>query len=119
MKKIVIFQYRLLHCRLGLFKQLREACASREVDLHLVHGQAQLSHLWSPRRVAYWGHGVNFQSDAPADLREKWKQMTLKRVTGDLPGLGRAGDFGDFRYYHCAGDVWTRWAWYKAWPMRC
>jgi len=39
-----------------------------------------LSRLWSPRRVAYWGHGVNFQSDAPAGLREKWKQMLLKRV---------------------------------------
>jgi glycosyltransferase involved in cell wall biosynthesis len=39
-----------------------------------------LSRLWSPRRVAYWGHGVNFQSDAPAGLREKWKQMMLTRV---------------------------------------
>jgi glycosyltransferase involved in cell wall biosynthesis len=39
-----------------------------------------LSRLWSPRRVAYWGHGVNFQSDAPAGLREKWKQMLLTRV---------------------------------------
>lgn len=39
-----------------------------------------LSRLWSSRRVAYWGHGVNFQSDAPAGLREKWKQMMLKRV---------------------------------------
>lgn len=39
-----------------------------------------LSRLWSPRKVAYWGHGVNFQSDAPAGLREKWKQMMLKRV---------------------------------------
>lgn len=39
-----------------------------------------LSRLWSPRRVAYWGHGVNFQSDAPGGLREKWKQMLLQRV---------------------------------------
>jgi len=39
-----------------------------------------LSKIWSPRKVAYWGHGVNFQSDAPAGLREKWKQMMLKRV---------------------------------------
>lgn len=39
-----------------------------------------LGRLWSPRRVAYWGHGVNFQSDAPAGLREKWKQMMLTRV---------------------------------------
>lgn len=39
-----------------------------------------LGRLWSPRRVAYWGHGVNFQSDAPGGLREKWKQMMLQRV---------------------------------------
>jgi len=39
-----------------------------------------LSRLWSPRKLAYWGHGVNFQSDAPAGLLEKWKQMMLKRV---------------------------------------
>ena len=39
-----------------------------------------LGRLWSPRRVAYWGHGVNFQSDAPGGLREKWKQMMLARA---------------------------------------
>lgn len=138
--KVVIFQYRLLHYRLGLFERLRAACAQRGVDLHLAHGQASrresvkkdegslpwahqvhnrfweagardlvwqpfpvvlrdadlvvvmqenrilsnypllLSRLWSPRKVAYWGHGVNFQSDAPAGLREKWKQMMLTRV---------------------------------------
>lgn len=39
-----------------------------------------LSRLWSRRRLAYWGHGVNFQSDAPGGLREKWKQMMLTRV---------------------------------------
>lgn len=140
MKKVVICQYRLLHYRLGLFERLRESCAKRGIDLHLVHGQASrresakkdegslpwahkvqnrfwelgardlvwqpfpadlrdadlvvvmqenrilsnypllLGRLWSPRRVAYWGHGVNFQSDAPSGLREKWKQMMLQRV---------------------------------------
>lgn len=39
-----------------------------------------LSRLWSSRKVAYWGHGVNFQSDAPAGLREKWKKALLKQV---------------------------------------
>ena len=39
-----------------------------------------LSRLWSARKVAYWGHGVNFQSHAPAGLRERWKRMTLTRV---------------------------------------
>ena len=39
-----------------------------------------LSRLWSPRKVAYWGHGVNFQSDAPRGVRETWKRMMLTRV---------------------------------------
>ena len=140
MKKVVIFQYRLLHYRTALFDRMRAECAKRGIDLHLVHGQASrresvkkdegslpwahkvhnrfwevgardlvwqpfptdlrdadlvvvmqenrilsnypllLGRLWSPRRVAYWGHGVNFQSDAPGGLREKWKQMMLQRV---------------------------------------
>lgn len=140
MKKVVIFQYRLLHYRTALFDRLRAECEKRGIDLHLVHGQASrresfkkdegslswahkvqnrfwemgtrdlvwqpfpadlrdadlvvvmqenrilsnypllLGRLWSSRRVAYWGHGVNFQSDAPGGLREKWKQMMLARV---------------------------------------
>ena len=32
------------------------------------------------RRVAYWGHGVNFQSATPKGLREKWKQIWLTKV---------------------------------------
>lgn len=39
-----------------------------------------LSRIWSPRKVAYWGHGKNFQSDAPVGLREKWKDFLLTRV---------------------------------------
>lgn len=39
-----------------------------------------LSRLWSKRKVAYWGHGKNFQSDAPAGLRERWKNFLLRRV---------------------------------------
>lgn len=31
-------------------------------------------------RVAYWGHGRNFQSDAPSGLRERWKSFWLTRV---------------------------------------
>ncbi|MDP3538774.1 MAG: glycosyltransferase family 4 protein [Azonexus sp.] len=140
MKKVVIFQYRLLHYRTKLFDQLRAACAERGVELHLVHGQASrrelpkkdegrlpwahvvhnhffelgqrdivwqpfpndlkdadlvvvmqenrilsnypllLQRLWSGRKLAYWGHGKNFQSDAPSGLREKWKDSLLKRT---------------------------------------
>ena len=39
-----------------------------------------LSRIWSSRKVAYWGHGANFQSDAPTGLRERWKRMILKRA---------------------------------------
>jgi len=39
-----------------------------------------LSRLWSKRKVGYWGHGKNFQSDAPSGLREQWKNFLLRRV---------------------------------------
>lgn len=39
-----------------------------------------VSQLWSSRKVAYWGHGVNFQSDAPSGLRERWKRLMLNKV---------------------------------------
>lgn len=39
-----------------------------------------LSRLWSRRKVAYWGHGKNFQSEAPTGLRERWKNFLLSRV---------------------------------------
>lgn len=37
---------------------------------------------WGPRetRVAYWGHGRNFQSEAPSGLRERWKSRMLTSV---------------------------------------
>jgi glycosyltransferase involved in cell wall biosynthesis len=39
-----------------------------------------VSRMWSKRKIAYWGHGRNFQSDAPTGLREKWKTYLLTRV---------------------------------------
>lgn len=39
MKKVIIVQYRLLHYRLELFERLQKACESRDIKLHLVHGQ--------------------------------------------------------------------------------
>lgn len=141
MKKVVIFQSRLLHYRVNLFEQLRAACAARGIALHVVCGQASsressrkdegtlswadkvcnrfwgpigdrdivwqpfpatlkdadlvvvmqenrilsnypllLSRMWSRRKVAYWGHGKNFQSDNPGGLRENWKKFLLTRV---------------------------------------
>jgi glycosyltransferase involved in cell wall biosynthesis len=31
-------------------------------------------------RLAYWGHGKNFQSNAPSGLRERWKSFLLTKV---------------------------------------
>lgn len=31
-------------------------------------------------RVAYWGHGRNFQSNSPNGLRERWKRIMLTKV---------------------------------------
>ena len=133
-------QPRLLHYRIDLFNQLRERCASRNIELRLVHGQATASEkvrqdegtldwadrvtnryvsiggrdiLWQPltrdlarsdlvvvmqenrilsnypllfglkpamTKIAYWGHGQNFQSRAPDGLREKWKKWLINRV---------------------------------------
>jgi glycosyltransferase involved in cell wall biosynthesis len=140
MHKVVIFQHRLLHYRVGLFEKLREHCLEKSIELHLVHGQPTsrekvrndighlpwanmvenwsfplsnqdliwlpfpshlrdadlvvlmqenrqlsnypllLSRLWSKRKLAYWGHGGNFQSDAPNGLRERWKRLLLTKV---------------------------------------
>lgn len=60
----------------------------RDADLIVVMQESRilsnypllLSRMWSSRKVAYWGHGVNFQSDAPAGLRERWKRMMLRRA---------------------------------------
>ena len=32
------------------------------------------------KHIGYWGHGANFQSQAPKGLREKWKAVLLKQV---------------------------------------
>lgn len=60
----------------------------RDADLVVVMQESRLlsnypllfSRLWSKRKLAYWGHGANFQSDAPAGLRERWKQFLLTKV---------------------------------------
>ncbi len=39
-----------------------------------------LSRAWGNRKIAYWGHGKNFQSDAPKGIRESWKNLLLKQV---------------------------------------
>lgn len=138
--KVAILQYRLLHYRVDFFNRLRELCLTRNVDFHLVHGQATTSEkskndegtlewadkthnafiqvggrdiLWQPlpdsvrdadmfvimqenrilsnyplilkskfdgTKVAYWGHGINFQSRVPGGLRERWKRFLTRQV---------------------------------------
>lgn len=39
-----------------------------------------LRRLWSKWKVAYWGHGANFQSNSPEGLRERWKRYLRTRV---------------------------------------
>jgi len=138
--KVAILQHRLLHYRVDFFDRLRELCRVRNIDCHLVHGQATASEkskndegklkwankvrnyfvrvggrdiLWQPLpesvcdadmfvimqesrilsnyplilrgwlggpKLAYWGHGVNFQSCAPGGLRERWKRFLVRQV---------------------------------------
>lgn len=140
MKKVVILQYRLLHYRTQLFEKLRTKCAEKDIELHLVHGQATQREqkkkdtaflpwaqpvrnrfiavgdrdvLWQPfpkshrnanlvvfmqenrllsnypwlffrsrnaSKIAYWGHGRNLQSSHPGGIRERWKQLLIRRV---------------------------------------
>lgn len=139
-REVAIVQSRLLHYRLGLFEQLRAACAAQDIELKLIHGDATPTEairkdtgelpwatnvnsrhwrvggrdlLWQPfsklvehadlvvlmqesrllsnypwlfgwgphrTRVAYWGHGRNFQSSAPRGLLERWKRHMLTSV---------------------------------------
>lgn len=60
----------------------------RDADLVVVMQESRLlsnyplllSRLWSKRKIAFWGHGANLQSDAPNGLRERWKRLLLTKV---------------------------------------
>ena len=60
----------------------------RDADLVIVMQESRLlsnyplllSRLWSKRKIAFWGHGANFQSDTPNGLRERWKRLLLTKV---------------------------------------
>lgn len=63
-------------------KHLRDAdlVAVMQESRLLSNYQLMLSRLWSKRKLAFWGHGANFQSDAPNGLREIWKRFLLTKV---------------------------------------
>ena len=59
----------------------------RDSDLFVFMHENRLlaNYWWLLRRrlglgpkVAFWGHGRDFQSNAPGGLREKWKRLTLR-----------------------------------------
>lgn len=63
--------------------------ALRGADLAIVMQESRiLSNYWLMLRralglgpkLAYWGHGRNFQSDAPKGARERWKRFMINRV---------------------------------------
>lgn len=60
----------------------------RDADLTVIMQESRIlsnyplliRRLWLSQKIAYWGHGINFQSTAPAGIREKWKSLLLKQV---------------------------------------
>src|SRR6185369_11400099 len=60
MIKVVILQHRLLHYRVSFFEQLRQLCATRGIELHLVHGQASRREKAKKDEGSIsWSHKVN------------------------------------------------------------
>lgn len=59
---------------------------ARGSDLVVVmHENKLIYNLWlmsfgRPRRLAFWGHGRNMQSDRPDGLRERFKRWTINKV---------------------------------------
>ncbi|NMG72260.1 glycosyltransferase family 4 protein [Parazoarcus communis] len=60
----------------------------KDSDLYVIMQESRIlsnypilfSRLFSRKKVAYWGHGKNFQSDVPTGFRERWKSFLLTRV---------------------------------------
>jgi glycosyltransferase involved in cell wall biosynthesis len=59
---------------------------AKNADLVIVmHENKILYNLWlmsfgRPKRLAFWGHGRNMQSDNPDGLKERFKRWTINRV---------------------------------------
>ncbi|HYD78480.1 MAG TPA: glycosyltransferase family 4 protein [Paucimonas sp.] len=59
---------------------------ARDADMVIVgHENKMLYNLWlmffaRPRRLAFWGHGRNMQSQRPNGLRERFKRWTINKV---------------------------------------
>lgn len=59
---------------------------AKEADLVIVmHENKIIYNLWlmlfaRPKRLAFWGHGANMQSDRPDGFKERFKRWTIKKV---------------------------------------
>ncbi|SFU91746.1 glycosyltransferase family 4 protein [Pseudoduganella namucuonensis] len=59
---------------------------ARDADLVIVmHENKILYNLWlmfwaRPKRLAFWGHGANLQSDRPQGWKERFKRWTVKKA---------------------------------------
>jgi len=77
-------------CRFGgrdmLWQPLPKAVAGCELIVLMQESRLLSNYPWlfgfRPRktRVAFWGHGRNFQSEAPNGWRERWKRRNLRAV---------------------------------------
>ncbi len=61
-----------------------------------------LKRLLGGPKVAYWGHGKNYQSTAPRGLREKWKALMLKQVDWWFAYTETAADYVEKNGYPLA-----------------
>ena len=66
-----VFPRKFRHCDLVVVTQ-----ENKIISNYLL----QLSSLLGRRKVAFWGHGRNFQSEAPQGFLESWKRFWLRRV---------------------------------------
>ena len=85
MKNVAILQHRLLHYRVKLFEQLREVCAARGIDLHLVHGQASERELArKDEGTLPWAHTVYNRYWEVGDRELVWQPFPAALKDADL-----------------------------------
>jgi glycosyltransferase involved in cell wall biosynthesis len=70
----------------GVWVPMAKGISSPDLVILTQENKLLANYGWLLRRysggpkVAFWGHGRNFQSNAPTGLREKWKQLLVGRV---------------------------------------
>lgn len=70
----------------GVWVPMAKEVPTPELVIVTQENKLLANYAWLLRRplggpkVAYWGHGRNFQADTPTGIREKWKQFLVGRV---------------------------------------